>query len=57
MNRIELKSKLIDVRSDIAVLLNDLNDPTATVDGINSSITDIINQIDDLEATEDDWDE
>jgi len=32
MNRIELKSKLIDVRSDIAVLLNDLNDPTATVD-------------------------
>jgi len=57
MTRDELKSKLIDVRSDLNILLNDLNDPTASVAGINNSIEDLLHQIDTLEAAEDDWDE
>lgn len=55
MTKDEIKDKLVEAKLDIDIILNDLRDDTVTVDGINSSIEDLIQSLDELEATEDDW--
>lgn len=57
MTRSELVTKLKEAKANLDILLHDLEDPTAGVDGVNSSIEDLIHELDALEASEDDWDE
>ena len=56
MTRTELVTKLKEAKASLDILLKDLDDPTVSVDGVNSSIEDLIQDLDALEASEDDWD-